>query len=115
MTLTPADLHVGQEVILHDVNRRRDSVDVRGVVTKVGRKLVTIKGAYAESQYRIAEQTRNDDYGHGSFRTLEQEALANQRVTDLATLARHGFKLEWNARPAAEDLRRVAELLEADQ
>lgn len=114
MRLTANDLHVGQEVVLYDVNRRKDAPRPRGTITKVGRKLVTIRGNWGgrPRQYRIDEQRINDNYGHSSFATLEQDAASEQRRADLAVLSRHGFKLEWNAKPSDDDLRAVAAILE---
>ncbi len=105
-------LEVGQEVVIHDQNENRLGGPVRGIVVKIGRTLVTIKGRYGrEVKYGIEDRRIRDNYGHSWFTTLEQEAAAAQRDADIATLAASGFKLDWHARPTDADLHAVAELL----
>ena len=69
---------VGQEVVIRDVNEKRqywdDGQPPRGVVTKVGRKLFTVSYGYGESVYRIEDGTKNDPYGHGWVQTPEDFA-----------------------------------------
>jgi hypothetical protein len=108
----PAPLEAGQEVVLHD---GRSGSFTRGTITKIGRVLVTIQGPYGrEEKYRMDDQHVPDGNGSGRwFTTLEQEAAAAQRTADIATLADHGFKLDWQAKPADSILHMVAEFLRA--
>lgn len=109
-----AEFQVGQMVVLHNVNDRRGGDPNVGTITKIGRTLVTVANKYGhEAKYGMDDQTIRDNYGHSSFKTLDQEAAAAQRSVDIATLADRGFKLDWNARPTDADLHRVAELLRA--
>lgn len=108
-------LQVGQEVIIHNQNERRLGGATVGTITKIGRTLVTIKGPYGrEEKYEIEHQSIRDNYGHAWFRTQEQEAVTVQREADIATLAEHGFKLDYHAKPTDDVLHRVAEFLRAD-
>jgi hypothetical protein len=55
---------VGQEVVIHDRDESRFGGPTRGVVTKIGRTLVTIKGQYGrETKYGMEDQTIRDNYG----------------------------------------------------
>lgn len=109
------DYEVGQTVVIHDQNEKRLGGPVTGIITKVGRTLVTIKGPYGrEVKYGMDDQSIRDNLGHSWFRTLDQEAAAAQRQADLATIAERGFKLDYHARPADEILHLVAEFLRAN-
>lgn len=113
MSLTPADLTVGQKVWLRDTNRRQ-VVASRGTITKIGRKLVTIQSdeiGWWTKQYRLDSQQVNDDYGHQSFVTDDQAAAEVKRREDLETLNQHGFLLEWRAKPDGALLSAVAEFI----
>ena len=78
MSVPESKWFVGQEVVIRDVNERRqywdDGQPPRGVVTKVGRKLFTVSYGYGESVYRIEDGTKNDPYGHGWVQTPEDFA-----------------------------------------
>lgn len=78
-------IKVDQEVWVFDVNDRGRGPD-RGIVTKVGRKLVTIKYGYGERTFRIEDGQRNDNYRHQWFLTDEQYALGTRRKVAVNTI-----------------------------
>lgn len=65
-----ATYEVDQRVWVYDVNAPRGRGPSEGTVTKVGRKLVTVRDRYGHSAvYRIDGGTINDNYGHQWIRT----------------------------------------------
>lgn len=97
------DLSLGQEVLIlswHD--ERRKLPPSRGVVIKIGRKLVTVAPldedgncrpeAWPPYVFRIDEQTINDDYGHVRFQTSEQYAREQAVEKAVETLHQHGLE-----------------------
>jgi hypothetical protein len=109
-----AKYEVGQEVVIHDRNERRLGGPWKGIVTKVGRTLLTVEAAADYGRvykYRMDDQQEAGGYGSRWFSTLEQEAARAQEAEDRATLAEHGFQLDMHARPTDAALHMVAELL----
>ena len=90
--------YVGEHVIVHDVNEDRMGGPKEGQVVKVGRKLLHVAPVGFPNRaktYRMdAPGTRpsNDDYGHGSILTLEEEAYRTFYREALATLALLGLE-----------------------
>lgn len=83
---------VGQKVWVYGINEKRGPVE--GEVTKVGRTLVTVRGGYAERQYRIDTGRWNsrDFGGHYWIKTDEQRAEDERRTTVLARLGELGVE-----------------------
>lgn len=118
--LTPADLEVGQEVVVRNVNERRLGGAARGMVTKIGRKLVTIETSgmgWSARQYRLDTQYTNDDWGHQWFLTVDQQADEDERDTLWQRIGEHGIVQKLGGGAGAvptEKLRIVAALLDGD-
>lgn len=101
--------YVGQKVVITGANRREPS---EGVVTKIGRKLVTVReGSWREKQYRIEDGVRNDAYGHDAILTQEEFAEKIERI--------HIFKkleaMMWlrnMGRYSVDQLRRIVAIME---
>jgi hypothetical protein len=106
---------VGREVWRHDVNQDRLGGPRRVVVTKVGRKLVTIEDKGRPEAFRIDTGRANDAYGHGWLCTDEQHAEHEARSAVMDRL--HALKLQFafgghDRRYSVETLAAVADLLE---
>jgi hypothetical protein len=113
-TLTPT-LAVGQQVVLHDVNERKSGGPTYGTIVKIGRVRVDIqyREGWKPEQYRIDDQIICNQRHPGAwFRTLEQEADAEQREADAETLSSFGFRLD-RPRPSDDLVHAVAEFLRA--
>jgi hypothetical protein len=67
-------LKVGDKVIVVDVNFSRFT----GEVLKVGRKLATIEYRGRTSEFYLETRRVNDNYGHQSYKTLEEVALEDR-------------------------------------
>ena len=85
---------VGDRVILRDVNERRGDGPTGGVVTKVGRRLVTVTVDHGrEEQYRIETGRKNDRYEHGWIQTPDEYADEQRRGEILRALREAGVEL----------------------
>ena len=89
--------YVGEHVIIHDVNEDRRGGPKEGEVVKVGHKLLHVApvGTNRAQTYRLdihGQRRSNDDYGHGSILTLEEEAYRTLYREALATLALLGLE-----------------------
>lgn len=73
------NLTVGQKVKVYGRYHYPTSVD-EGTITKVGRKLVTIKVFTREDQYRM-DTRKDNDLGNSWFKTLE-EAEVDDRIQE---------------------------------
>lgn len=95
-----APLAVGDAVVVFDVNGRRRGQPPGGwpgLVTKVGRTLVTIRyghGRGQEEQFRIDTRRVNDSYGHRSFTTPEEAERTERRRVAEAALRDRGVLLD---------------------
>ena len=93
-------LAVGTEVVIRDVNESRLGGPRRGVVTKVGRKLVTVQDVSwgREQVYRLDSRRSNDAYGHASIQTPAEQAEAERREWLRLALRERGVevRLGWN-------------------
>lgn len=86
---------VGDVVYVHDANDRRDMTrdDRKRVVTKVGRKLITVGEGWQAREFRIENQRGNGRWGHNSwFRTEAQEDEADRRDAALSMLRELGLE-----------------------
>lgn len=82
---------------MRDVNERLlGGGPAYGVVTKVGRKLVTVQqeGRYSiEQVYRLDTRRANDNYGRAYFQTPEEYEEGKRRASILADLRERGIEL----------------------
>lgn len=74
-----ASLKVGDEVIIRDLNEHRLGGRQTGVVVKVGRKLLHVRGNYDTRTYEIETGCRNDRYRHSWIVTPKQQAELDRR------------------------------------
>lgn len=93
---TADEIKVGDTVKVFDVNGKRlgqptDGWD--GIVTKVGRKLVTIEYLRQSKQFRLEDGSANDTWGHQHFKTLEQAALNERRRRAIQVLRTYDVEL----------------------
>jgi hypothetical protein len=108
---------VGQKVKVFDVNGPRMGMPVGGwdaVVTKVGRKLVTVKheGEWGiGEQYRMEDGQANDGWGHRSIKTLEQADDSERRSRATVVLRKAGIET-YRVRLTATQLEAIVAILE---
>jgi hypothetical protein len=107
-----AEIKVGDEVRIFDVNGRRMGQPEDGWpgnVVKVGRKLADIEYGGRTRTFRIDEGRSNDNYGHQFFKTLEQVSLDERfdRATD--SLERCGIELIRGHRLTLEQIEALAD------
>ena len=89
---------VGDAVCVYGRLRRSEGFSVPGVVTKIGRTLVTIEyGAEGDittiEKFKITDQRVNDQYGQRHFMTLERAEMYRRRESVRDTLRTHGVLL----------------------
>ena len=88
--------YVGQEVVIRNVNEHRrywtDGQPPCGVVTKVGRKLVTVEDPYGNPKtYYIEDGQANDKWGHAWIQTKEAFAAQERRTELVHALRKTGL------------------------
>lgn len=89
------EYYVGQEVLIRSVNQRGSEPE-KATVTKVGRKLVTVRNQYNWFEvYRMDTGKRNDNYGHEWLQTPEAYADEQHRTELWGQLRELGLKTEW--------------------
>lgn len=75
---------VGQEVLVRDVNEKRqyweNSEPPTGTITKVGRKLFTVRRGSWDTVFRIETGRTNDAYEHSWVQTKEGYADQERRA-----------------------------------
>lgn len=108
-----ADLHLGMQVVV-----RSHQKAYHGVVTKIGRTLVTIKYDWAEDQFRIKEQVQTGpQYGYGTrFITAEQASREERRKAAIEELKVLGWVLDWQCKDRVPlvQLEKVVAILKED-
>jgi hypothetical protein len=90
---------VGDPVKIVSSSSVRDSRYGRvfdGVVSKVGRTLITVTGHHnhdlrSDQQFTIATGIAEDHFGHWMFQTVAEFELGQRRRAALATFARHNL------------------------
>lgn len=105
---------VGQRVWLYDVNDRANRGPESVVVTKVGRKLVTIEGKYGyTATHRIETGRKNDDYGHTWIKTDDERAADDRREAAVKRMHAHGLRFDYGARRhSTEAIEAICDLLD---
>lgn len=101
----------GDEVRVFDVNGSRmgqPKEGWRGVVVKVGRKLVTIGYGKRTGVFRLDDQKINDRYGNRWFATLEQAEQKARRERAINVLRSHGINLDVGHKLTLEQIEQLA-------
>lgn len=110
-----AKYEVGQEVRVSDINGRRlrsyPPGGWSGIVTKVGRKLVTVRYQSREQVFRIETGQSNDDYGHQSINTLEETEQYLRYGKAQEALKETDFQIKLGRNPSVETLEGVVAFL----
>lgn len=108
---TEPKFYVGQPVLVDDINRNGRPLE-EGVVTKVGRTLVSVQYGYHHKPvtFRIDGGTRNDQYGHQWVMTFDEHIERVARDGAVRRLTAHDTKV--GSRVSTEVLNQIADLLD---
>jgi len=108
------EYHVGQTLIRRDVNERRTGGPQEVIVSKVGRKLVTVTHYGRPETYRIEDGTRNDEWKHHWIQTPEQYAEDQRQGAVEVRLRELGVDIRFGTRYSTDVLEQIVDLLVAD-
>ena len=106
---------VGQRVWIFDVNQGKRGPQ-EGTVTKVGRKLVTVRGPWASATFRIETGQINSQYSnHTWIKTDEEKAYDERRAELIQALRDHGVRFDGFLRLSNEVLAGFLKVIEEHQ
>jgi hypothetical protein len=110
-----AKYEVDQQVRVSDINGRRSASyppgGWTGIVTKVGRKLVTVRFQSREQVFRIETGQANDQYGHQCISTLEEAEQYLRYSRAREALKETDFEVRLGRSPSVEMLEGVVAFL----
>lgn len=98
------------------LRKGRTGSTVEVIVTKVGRKLVTVSrsgdpNAWDAEQFRIENGQRNDNYGHTWVTTVEQDAALQESCRLSDELHDLGIRFELGKRYTIQQKQAIIDIL----
>ena len=117
MSVPESKWYVGQEVFLRDVNEApkywKDGLPPRGIVTKVGRTLLTVEDQCRHPKtYRLDSGRANDKYEHALVQTLEDYADQKRRAELVTKLRQTGLFGGYHVSLKTDTLEAVLQVIE---